>query len=119
MSGFPRAVRLLKPADFKRIISEGRKRRSASFTGFEQLGLSDCARFGLTVSRKAVPRSVDRNRFKRIARESFRAAGPLPCCDIVIMAAKAARTTDRRQLAAELQEYWRRLRERWPASSSS
>ena len=45
-----------------------------------------------------------------------RAALPLPCCDVVIMAATGARTTDRRQLAAELHEYWRRLRERWPAS---
>ena len=66
-----------------------------------------------------MPRSVDRNRFKRIARESFRAAMPLPSCDVVIMAANGARTIDRRQLATELQEYWRRLRERWPASSSS
>lgn len=116
MTGFPRSVRLLRPADFKRVISAGRKRRSASFTAFESAGEAESARFGITVARKTLPRSVDRNRFKRIARESFRGALPLPRCDVVIMAAMGARTTDRRQLAAELHEYWRRLRERWPAS---
>lgn len=116
MTGFPRSARLLRPADFKRVISQGRKRRSSSFTAFEHAGLGDTARFGITVSRKTMPRSVDRNRFKRIARESFRAASGLPCCDVVIMAALPARKADRRRLAAELLDYWRRLRERWPAS---
>lgn len=119
MTGFPRSVRLLRPAEFKRVISEGRKRRSSSFTVFEHAGEGEGARFGITVSRKTMPRSVDRNRFKRLARESFREALPLPRCDVVIMAANSARTIDRRQLATELREYWRRLRERWPASSSS
>ncbi len=97
-------------------MGQGRRRRSASFTAFELPGLGESARVGLTVSRKSLPRSIDRNRFKRIVRETFRASLPLPCCDVVIMAAIGARTTDRRQLAAELHEYWRRLRERWPAS---
>jgi ribonuclease P protein component len=116
LTGFPRSVRLLTPADFKRVLMQGRKRRSASFTAIEQSGQGDTARLGITVSRKTMPRSVDRNRFKRIARESFRAALPLPCCDVVIMAAVPARTTERHALAAELHEYWRSLRSRWPAS---
>lgn len=101
------------------MISGGRKRRSASFTAYEQTSQTDLARLGLTVSRKAMPRSVDRNRFKRIARESFRAAAPLPPCDVVIMAAPSARKMERGQLAAELSDYWKRLRERWISSSSS
>lgn len=116
MTGFPRSVRLLRAADFKRVVGQGRRRRSSSFTAFELPGQGEGARVGLTVSRKSLPRSIDRNRFKRIVRETFRAALPLPCFDVVIMAATGARTTDRRQLAAELHEYWRRLRERWPAS---
>jgi ribonuclease P protein component len=119
LTGFPRSARLLRPADFKRVISQGRKRRSTCFIAYEQNGEGQATRFGLTVARKNLPRSVDRNRFKRIARESFRASLPLPLCDVVIMATPAARTIGRRELAAELTEYWRRLRERWPASSSS
>lgn len=119
MTGFPRAARLLKPLEFKRVISGGRKRRSSSFTAYEMAGEAGSARLGLTVSRKAMPRSVDRNRFKRIAREAFRSAASLPSCDVVIMATATARTIERRQLAAELGDYWKRMRERWPASSSS
>ncbi len=100
-------------------MSEGRKRRSGSFTAYERASQTDLARLGLTVSKKAMPRSVDRNRFKRIARETFRVAAPLPACDVVIMAAPSARKAERGQLAAELSDYWKRLRERWPSSSSS
>ena len=43
------------------------------------------ARLGLIASRKAAPRSVDRNRGKRLAREAFRAArAQLPAVDIVV-----------------------------------
>lgn len=98
------------------MISQGRKRRGKSFTAFEQIGEGETARFGITASRKNLPRSVDRNRFKRLARESFRLSQPLPRCDVVIMATPAARTATRVELAAELIEYWGRLRARWPAS---
>lgn len=101
------------------MISGGRKRRSGSFTAYEQASETELARLGLTVSKKAMPRSVDRNRFKRIARETFRAALPLPPCDVVIMAAPSARKAERGQLAAELSDYWKRMRERWLSSSSS
>lgn len=119
MTGFARTARLLRPADFKRVMSQGRKKRSASFTAYEHEGPGQLARLGLTVSRKAMPRAVDRNRFKRLARESFRAAGPLPAHDVVIMASPAARKTARSELANELRNYWQRLRERWLGSSLS
>lgn len=119
MAGFARTARLLRPADFKRVMSQGRKKRSASFTAYEHEGPSELARLGLTVSRKAMPRAVDRNRFKRLARESFRAAGPLPARDVVIMASPTARKTARGALATELHDYWQRLREQWSGSSLS
>lgn len=117
MTSFPRSARLLKPAEFKQVIGNGRRRRSSSFTAFE-LANPECiaARLGLTVSRKAMPKAVARNRFKRIVRESFRRQPQLPRCDIVIMAAPTARKVSASQLAAELIEYWGRLRERWPVS---
>lgn len=97
-------------------MAHGRRRRGNSFTAIEQAGATDGPRLGLAVSKKALPHAVDRNRFKRIVRESFRAALDLPACDVVILASPAARATERRQLALELGEYWKRLRERWPRS---
>lgn len=68
------------------------------------------------MAKKALPLAVARNRFKRIVRESFRQQSGLPPCDVVIMATPNARKVTAGQLAAELTEYWGRLRERWPAS---
>ncbi len=117
MTSFPRSARLLKPAELKQVIGNGRRRRSSSFNAIE-LANPECiaARLGLTVSRKAMPKAVARKRFKRIVRESFRRQPQLPRCDIVIMAAPTARKVSASQLAAELIEYWGRLRERWPVS---
>jgi ribonuclease P protein component len=97
-------------------MAQGRRRRGTSFTAIELTGAADAARLGLAVSKKALPHAVDRNRFKRIVRESFRAAIDLPVCDVVILASPAARSTARAQLALELADYWKRLRERWPRS---
>tara|TARA_R110000850_G_scaffold85460_10_gene183983 strand:- start:23982 stop:24383 length:402 start_codon:yes stop_codon:yes gene_type:complete len=125
LAGFPRAARLLKPADFKRVISKGRRRRSPCFTAYEfvvaaqgpeaQLPASS-ARMGLAVSKKAMPRAVDRNRFKRLVRESFRKSSDLPVADVVIMATPRARKISRPELAEELSQYWIQLRKRWPVS---
>lgn len=119
MSGFPRSARLLRPADFKQVLEGGKRRRSTSFTGIERASSVGEARLGITASKKSLRRSIDRNRFKRIVRESFRLAPALPAFDVVIMATPAARSTDRRALATELRDYWIRLRDRWPPSSSS
>ena len=46
-----------------------------------------CARLGIVVGRKALPRAVDRNRFKRLVREQFRkVAAQLQPLDIVVQA---------------------------------
>ena len=41
-------------------------------------------RLGLIVGKRMLPRAVDRNRAKRVIRESFRRAGQLPAMDIVV-----------------------------------
>ena len=50
------------------------------------------ARLGLIVSKRMLPRAVDRNRAKRVIRESFRHAVELPAMDIVVRVAVPAAT---------------------------
>lgn len=119
MNRFPRAARLLSPPQFKRVLEAGRRRRASSFTGIELPNASGQPRLGITASKKSLRRAVDRNRFKRAVRESFRRAPGLPACDVVIMATPAALKTSSEALTAELGQYWDRLRERWLPSSSS
>ena len=64
------------------------------------------ARLGLVVPKRALPRAVDRNRAKRVLRESFRKArAGLPPCDIVVRVDGAKGLVDAaRQLWAGLNE---------------
>ena len=70
----------------------------------------DVARLGLTISRRVAKRAVDRNRLKRLARESFRAQRALPAFDFVVVAKPGAEQSDREALRASLDRHFERLR---------
>jgi ribonuclease P protein component len=68
------------------------------------------ARLGLAIAKKQVRRAVDRNRIKRIVRETFRRhRARLPGVDLVVMARAAASTADNRRLAASLERHFTRI----------
>lgn len=119
MARFPRRARLLKPSDFDRVFKAGRRLTVPSFQAVvapSELG----PRLGMAISRKQAPRAVDRNRIKRQIRASFRENQiRLPACDLVIMAKPSARELTSAAVAAELNQLWTRVQQRWSASSSS
>ena len=67
------------------------------------------ARLGLTISRRAAKRAVDRNKLKRLAREAFRLK-ELPAWDFVVMAKAGADRAERHALRASLDQHFERLR---------
>ena len=67
-------------------------------------------RLGLVVPKRIVARASDRNRIKRIARESFRAIGPsLPALDLVLVARAGAGELERAALRAACDQLFRKL----------
>lgn len=67
-------------------------------------------RIGLTVSKKNAKRAVDRNRFKRLVRESARLRQDhLPSMDIVILAKRGVQDIDNETLSRQLHGMWKRL----------
>ena len=50
----------------------------------------ETARLGLIVGKRMLPLAVDRNRAKRVIRESFRQADELPAMDVVVRVALPA-----------------------------
>jgi ribonuclease P protein component len=61
------------------------------------------ARLGIIVSRKALARAVERNRVKRLVRETFRACGhELPPTDVVVLVRSACRRTSAASARASL-----------------
>lgn len=69
--GFPKSLRLLHSADFRRVQKRGRRLRARHLRVLVHHGAAGHSRFGLTVSRK-VGNAVVRNRVKRHLREAIR-----------------------------------------------
>lgn len=70
------------------------------------------ARLGLTISRRAAKRAVDRNKLKRLARESFRMQPRLPAWDFIVMARPDAAAADKATLRRSLDQHFERLTRR-------
>ncbi len=65
-------------------------------------------RIGLTVAKKNVRRAHERNRIKRLTRESFRLRQhELPAMDFVVVTKKGVADLDNRALSEALEKLWR------------
>jgi ribonuclease P protein component len=71
---------------------------------------SNVTRIGLAVSKKALPKAVDRNRAKRLIRESFRKnRWRFSSFDVIFVARKELRGISNAQLFEELDGVWNKL----------
>jgi ribonuclease P protein component len=107
---FPRERRLRTPADFKRVYSQGRRISNEFFTANSQPNQMPLPRLGMSVAVRTMGGAVERNRLRRMIRESFRLhqALLLPL-DIVVGVRSAARSAPSAQLRASLEQLWSRL----------
>lgn len=65
---------------------------------------------GLAISKRVSKRAVERNRIKRLVRESFRRIRTqLPAIDVMVMAREQAAGVTGSELLAELDGLWQRL----------
>ncbi len=112
---FTRQQRLLSPAQFSRVFAEQAVRSvDGSLTLLAAPNDLGYPRLGLAIAKKQLRLAVDRNRCKRVIRESFRHnAAELPGLDIVVLARSELVHTDKRQLHDKLARHWRRLNKRW------
>jgi ribonuclease P protein component len=67
------------------------------------------ARLGLCISKKNCPRACDRNRIKRLIRESFRLNSPVPV-DVIVLSRRGALKLDNQQILTQLQRIWDKLK---------
>src|ERR1700741_2442467 len=71
-AGFSPDPRLHTPAEFGRVFAEPARSSDRFFTVLARPSGRSAARLGLTVARRVAKRAVDRNKLKRLARQSFR-----------------------------------------------
>jgi len=110
---FPRDRRLLKPDEYRRVFNDGLRSADGRFLVLASPNNLDHARLGLAVSKKNCRRAVDRNRIKRLIRESFRCNQHLmKGLDLVVVTRQGIDQADNRDCLASLNHHWHRLAEK-------
>lgn len=109
---YSRFFRLTRPAEFQQVFAKARRSGDHQFTVLYASNELDFPRLGFVVAKKKVPSAVDRNRIRRIGRESFRQhRNTLGGIDIIILAQHAAGKSANADLFTSLEKHWRRLKE--------
>ncbi|MTW20509.1 ribonuclease P protein component [Allochromatium palmeri] len=104
---FGRDRRLTNSGQFKRVFAEASRANRQSLVVLYRPNGLDRPRLGLAIAKKCARRAVDRNRLKRLARESFRRSFQrLPGVDIVVLCAQGATRESNQRLFDVLERAW-------------
>jgi ribonuclease P protein component len=113
MMKFSRQSRLLKPAEFKLVFQDPIRSGDEYFRVLARNNDVHRNRLGMAVSKKNCARAVDRNRIKRVLRESFRSqmAGMVvpDTMDFVVMPTNRAVKQNNNVLNESISAQWQRL----------
>lgn len=123
--GFGRHLRLTKASEYRRVFEGEYNSASNKIPGgggivvrARKNGLQ-YSRLGLVISKKSVKTAVNRNRVKRLVRESFRQHQERLCgLDVVVMSRLGLADMPNSKLSAILTRHWENL-VRWKNSLPS
>jgi len=119
---FSRDARLTNASDYTRVFEKNSRSADRYWTVLSRQNENPLknkaeadnaeipARLGMAVAKKNAKRAVDRNRLKRLARESFRQhKQSLAGFDIVLLARHASVTATNQELLKSLEKHWSRI----------
>ncbi len=107
---FNRELRLLTPEHYQNVFQQAHRAGSPHFTIIARDNNLTHPRLGLAVPKKQIKTAVGRNRFKRLARESFRnKQHQLPNKDFVVIAKKSAQDLSNDEMFQLFDKLWHRL----------
>ncbi len=117
---FSRDKRLLSADHYKNVFAKAQRFGNHSFTLLVRKNELAHPRLGMAISKKNAKRAVDRNRIKRIFRESFRNnQHNLPCVDIIAMSKPSALKLDNREMREQIDRQWHFIRKKFPNADTA
>ncbi len=110
---FPRSVRLLSPGDFSQVFNNTEFKASNRYLLILATpNKNDVSRLGFVIAKKHVKHAVQRNRIKRIIRESFRLnQHKMANNDFVILARPGISDLENGEIREMIDGLWFKLRQ--------
>lgn len=105
---FTKAKRLLDKKEYEKVFKKSKKIDMPTFFALVSLNDQSNARMGFAISKKHLPRASERNRVKRIFRESFRHE-QLKNIDLVVLAKPGLAQLSNHEIRLDLQVLWQRI----------
>lgn len=116
----PPQRRLRRKSEFEAVYTGGRRVADRFFSVTVRANDCGAARLGLAVAVRAAGSAVERNRIRRIVRESFRLRQrEMPAVDLVVSARPAVRGVTNAQLRVSIVALWERVIQQCAASPRS
>lgn len=110
-NAFTKSMRLLNSKDFQTVFDDAPLRTSHQhFLFLARINSLDSPRLGLVIAKKHIRHAVDRNRMKRLIRETFRSKQQqLKGLDVIVLARKGMNDVTNAVLIEHLNGQWDRL----------
>ena len=109
---FTKNYRLLTSSDYKGVFDNAEHKVSCRFILMLAIKHKKCqTRLGMIVSKKNIPKSVERNRIKRLIRESFRKTrSQLPQLDVIVLIRRGLDGLPNLTISTKMDALWKDLR---------
>lgn len=109
MPCFDKSKRLLKKRDYDHVFKQAKKVVATSFILLYRENAVGHPRLGMAISKKMLAKAHDRNRLKRLLRESFRHQSLLPAIDVVVLAKADKATLQKALMGENMSRIWEKL----------
>lgn len=117
---YTKSMRLLNSRDFQTVFDDALLRTSHQhFLFLARQNQLDRPRLGLVIAKKHIRHAVDRNRMKRLIRETFRVKQQqLAGIDVIVLARKGMNDSTNAALIEQLNGQWQRLIRKFQKATS-